>query len=184
MKRSNEAARLRAYAAKLVPLIHMRERMTPFWRANLDPCIWEYLRGLAAGEPVSAVEERREAIRRQRELLAEPRLKNGLVLLTHNHVAFLHGLLDRPGGVARSRRDLVRAALPYIKKYRQLPSYWTLYHAAYGLSPLWVSRKQVRNRIEFKLLPRGREIIEGKVPGHVRGIGPYVSRRSSERGAA
>jgi hypothetical protein len=46
------------------------------------------------------------------------------LLLTHKQLAFLQGLLDRPRGVARSRRDLVRAALPYVKRFRQvLPSY-------------------------------------------------------------
>src|SRR4051794_1005628 len=107
----------------------------------------------------------------------EPRLKTGALLLTHNQVAFLQGLLDRPRGRARSRRDLVRAALPYVKRFRpNLPSYWSLYHASVNLPFVWVTRMRVGNRIEFKILRRGRAILEGRLSAHVRGVGPYVPR--------
>ena len=36
--------------------------------------------------------------------------------------------------------------------------------------------KRAGNRIEFRLLPRGRAILEGQVLVHVRGVGPYVPR--------
>jgi hypothetical protein len=107
----------------------------------------------------------------------EPRLKSGALLLTHNQLALLQGLLDRPRGVARSRHDLARAALPYMKRFRpRLPSYWTLYHATVNLPAAWVRRRRAGNRIEFRILPRGRAILEGRVLVHVQGVGPYVPR--------
>jgi len=101
-------------------------------------------------------------------------------LLTHNQLAFLQGLLDRPRGVARSRRDLVRAALPYVKRFRpHLPSYWSLYHASANLPADWVARLRVGHRIEFRLLPKGRAILEGRAGSvRLRGIGPWVPRSS------
>ncbi len=112
----------------------------------------------------------------------ELRLRNGALLLSHNQLAFLQGLLDRPGGIARSRRDLVRAALPHVRRYRPvLPSYWTLFHASANLPIVWASRRRVGRRIEFRLSERGRAILEGTVPVHLRGIGPYLPRCSRHR---
>ncbi len=51
------------------------------------------------------------------------------IVLTHNQLAFLQGLLDRPRGVALSRRDLVAAATPYIIQLRSGFSYSCLYKA-------------------------------------------------------
>jgi hypothetical protein len=100
------------------------------------------------------------------------------LLLTHNQLAFLQGLLDRPPGVARSRRDLVRAAHPYVKRFRPtLPSYWSLYQAVYNLPASWVARRRVGNRIEFRLLHEGRAVIEGRAGAiRLRGIGSWAPR--------
>ncbi len=110
-------------------------------------------------------------------------MKNGRVLLTHNQLAFLQGLLDRPGGVARSRRDLVAAATPYVRQRRTGGdvlgagfSYSCLYKAVRNLPADWVARRRAGNRIEFRLLSRGRDILEGRELVHVRGFGPYVPR--------
>jgi hypothetical protein len=105
-------------------------------------------------------------------------LKNGRVLLTHNQLAFLQGLLDRPRGIARSRRDLVAAATPHVRAYRTSGqiSYSCLYKAVRNLPAVWVARRRVGNRIEIRLLPRGRDILEGRELVHVRGIGAYVPR--------
>jgi hypothetical protein len=110
------------------------------------------------------------------------------VLLTHNQLAFLQGLLDRPRGVARSRRDLVAAATPYVVRLRGRGaglragfSYWCLYKAVRNLPAIWVDRKRAGNRIEFRILPRGRAILEGRVPVHVRGVGPWAPRSTATR---
>jgi hypothetical protein len=107
------------------------------------------------------------------------------LLLTHNQLVLLQGLLDRPRGVARSRRDLARAALPYVKRFRPaLPSYWSLYHASDNLPGEWVARRRVGNRIEFRLRPRGRAILDGRVgPIRLRGFGAWAPRsRASAEG--
>jgi hypothetical protein len=110
-------------------------------------------------------------------LRGELRCKSGL-LLTHDQLALLQGLLDRPRGVARSRRDLARAALPYIKPFRpHLPSYWSLYAASENLPLIWVARRRVGNRIQFRILKRGRAILEGRAgPIRLRGIGSWAPR--------
>lgn len=73
------------------------------------------------------------------------------LLLTPNRLALLLGLLDRPRGIASSRRDLARAGLPYIKRFRHdLTSYWTLYHASVRLPKEWVARRRLSGRIESK----------------------------------
>src|SRR5712691_6388251 len=108
----------------------------------------------------------------------EPRLKSGALLLTHNQLAFLQGLLDRPRGVARSRRELVAAATPHVRTYRSSGqvSYSCLYKAVRNLPAIWVARRRAGRRIEFTLLPRGRDILEGRELVHVRGIGAYVPK--------
>jgi hypothetical protein len=118
----------------------------------------------------------------------EPRLKTGALLLTHNQLAFLQGLLDRPRGIARSRRDLVRAATPYVTQLRARGSrlqagfsYSCLYKAVRNLPAIWVARKRAGNRIEFRILQRGRAILDGRVLVHVRGFGPYVPPAGAPR---
>jgi len=105
-------------------------------------------------------------------------VKNGRVLLTHNQLAFLQGLLDRPHSVARSRRDLIGAATPHVRAYRTSGqvSYSCLYKAVRNLPAVWVARRRAGNRIEFRLLPRGRDILEGRELVQVRGFGSYVPR--------
>lgn len=104
--------------------------------------------------------------------------KTGRVLLTYNQLAFLQGLLDRPRGIARSRRDLVAAATPHVRAYRSSRevSYSCLYKAVRNLPAVWVARRRAGRRIEFRLLPRGRDILEGRELVHVRGFGSYVPR--------
>jgi hypothetical protein len=110
-----------------------------------------------------------------------------MITLTHNQLAFLQGLLDRPGGMARSRRDPVDAATPYVIQLRASGgtprpgfSYSCLYKAARNLPLEWVERRRAGNRVEFRLRPRGRAILAGRVgPIHVRGIGPWAPRSSS-----
>ena len=108
----------------------------------------------------------------------ERRTRNGAVLLTHNHISLLQGLLDRPGARAESKHDLILAAQPYIRRYRgQLPSWWTTYRATHTLHPSWVDWKREANRLVFTLLPRGRAILDGQVPARILGVGTYVPGR-------
>lgn len=113
---------------------------------------------------------------RSRARYPERRRRDGAVLPTHNHISFLQGLLDRPDGRARSKRDLIAAALPYVKRYRpNAPCWWTLNLAANSLHPSWVDWRRKGTRLEFTLLPRGRAILSGEVPAHILGFGPHVS---------
>jgi hypothetical protein len=111
----------------------------------------------------------------QRSPHREPRTREGGALLTRNHLAFLQGLLDRPGGRCRSQKDLIQAAWPYVARYRgSEPSWWCVQKATRTLPAVWVSRRRRGNRLEFRLLARGRAIVTGKVPARVRGMGPWA----------
>jgi hypothetical protein len=123
---------------------------------------------------------RAAVVRRAQPRRIEQRLRNGEVRLTHNSVALLQGLVDRPRGTAASRHDFVRAAIPHVQRFRS-PSYRTLYYAIARLPTTWVARKAIGNRVEFRLRPRGRAIIYGQVPAFIVGVGPYAPR---QRGAA
>jgi hypothetical protein len=112
---------------------------------------------------------------------AEPRTREGGALLTRNHLAFLQGLLDRPGGRCCSQKDLIRAAWPYVARYRgSEPSWWCVQKATRTLPSDWVSRRRRGNRIEFRLLAHGRAIVTGEIPARVRGMGSWTPQ---ERGA-
>jgi hypothetical protein len=98
------------------------------------------------------------------------------IRLTHNQFAFLMGLLDRPRGIARSRRDLVAAATPYVMRFRDIFSYSCLNKAVRNIERSYVSRRRVGNRIEFRILPKGRAVLDGRAgPVHIRGFGSWVS---------
>jgi hypothetical protein len=115
---------------------------------------------------------------KHRKVYRERLDREGAVLLTHNHISLLQGLLDRPGACALSKWDLIAAAQPYIKRYRgQLPSWWTTYRATYTLNPSWVHWKREGSRLVFRLLPRGRAILDGHVPARILGVGRHVPGR-------
>lgn len=86
--------------------------------------------------------------------------------------------MTRPRGIASSRRDLVAAATPHVRAYRASGqvSYSCLYNAVRNIPAAWVARRRVGNRIEFRLGPQGRDILEGRELVRVRGFGPYVPR--------
>jgi hypothetical protein len=108
-----------------------------------------------------------------RWLNTEPRNKAGEILLSHNHIALLHGLYDRPNGTAPSTADLARAALPYVRVFREYPTTWLLEMAAYSLRPAWVTRQRPRHRHVWTITERGVAILERTVPAHIRGFGRY-----------
>lgn len=119
--------------------------------------------------------QRRKRRRRVRlPLPPEPRTGKGQIRLTRSRLALLQGLLDRPRGVASSKRDLAQAALPYMPADQR--SHLALYYGIDRLHPAWVQRRAAGGRIEVKLLPRGRAILDGKVPAYVVGEGPYRPR--------
>lgn len=101
--------------------------------------------------------------------------RDGAVLLSHNHISLLQGLLDRPGGRAESKRDLIAAAQPYVVRYRgRAPSWWTMNLATYTLHPSWVDWKRDGGRLVYTLRPRGRAILDGEVRARILGVGMYV----------
>jgi hypothetical protein len=105
----------------------------------------------------------------------EPRTRDGAALLTRNHLAFLQGLLDRPGGRCRSQKDLIQAAWPYVTRYRgSEPSWWCIQKATRTLPFVWVSRRRRGSRLEFRLLARGRAIATGAAPAWIRGMGAWT----------
>ena len=104
-----------------------------------------------------------------------PQTRYGAALLTRNHLAFLQGLLDRPGGRCRSQKDLIQAAWPYVARYRgNEPSWWCIKKATRTLPLAWVSRRHRGNRLEFRLLARGRAIATGAAPAWIRGMGAWT----------
>lgn len=116
---------------------------------------------------------------RSRDRRPERLARDGAVLLSHNHLSLLQGLLDRPGARAISKRDLIAAARPYVVRYRTVPpSWWTMNLATYTLHPSWVHWRRERGRLVYRLLPRGRAIVEGVVPARILGIGLYGSGKA------
>ncbi len=102
----------------------------------------------------------------------EPISASGAVLLGFNQLALLHGLYDRPQGRAESSADLTRAAIPYVRLFRD-PNWWCLSKAVLSLHPEWVEKGRDGRRNTWILKPRGRAIVERAVPAYLRGIGPY-----------
>lgn len=99
--------------------------------------------------------------------------KDGEVLLSHNHIALLHGLLDRPNGIATSVTDWVVAAAPYSLRYCRYYSHWLLRKSIRTMHPSWIQRTRAGYCTRITLLPRGRAILDRTVPAHIHGIGPY-----------
>jgi hypothetical protein len=102
----------------------------------------------------------------------EPVSASGSVLLGYNQLCLLHGLYDRPEGRAESSADLVRAATPYIRLFRD-PRWSCIEKATLSLHPAWVAKGRSGRRNTWVLTPRGRAIVERSVPAWLRGMGPY-----------
>ena len=103
---------------------------------------------------------------------------DGAVLVSPNQVALLHGLLDRPDGVAPSYTNLARASLPYLARYRSDPRPKALLGSMHRLPTAWVERHRVGRRVECALTARGRAIVSREVPARIVGEGPYVGVRN------
>ena len=100
--------------------------------------------------------------------------KAGELSLTHNHIALLHGLMDRPNGTATSVEDWIAASVPYLNRYELACTTAVLRRAIRGMHTSWVERRRVGHRVQVTLLPRGRAIIDRQVTARLRGLGPYT----------
>lgn len=112
---------------------------------------------------------------RTRDPRLEPRYKSGEVRLSHNHIAFLVGLLERPEGRAASITDWITAALPVAQRFYRGATWWTLYRSHGSVFGGWVVCKKLGSRITVALTPRGRAIAERTVRSRVTGYGPFVA---------
>lgn len=109
--------------------------------------------------------------------LGEQYCKDGSVNISRNHLVLLQGLLDRPDATAIGRWDWVRAARPYIRRYRgDTESNWILYHAIDWLPTCWVERKRRGRYMGYRLLERGRKIVEGRVCTKISGRYNYMPK--------
>ena len=97
----------------------------------------------------------------------------GEILLSHNHIALLHGLYDRPDGRVNSRAEWVRAALPFVERMKASWDAFGLRGSMIRINPAWVAQKLKGRRVTATLTPRGRAIVERRIPAHVRGRGAY-----------
>ncbi len=102
----------------------------------------------------------------------EPRSAAGEVLLSHNHIALLNGLYDRPSGRASSTADFIDAALAYREIFGVSGS--GLQRGAQTMHPGWVKDQYVGSRRNWTLTKRGKAIVERTVPARIRGDGPYL----------
>jgi hypothetical protein len=118
---------------------------------------------------------------------AEPVTRTGEVLLSHNHIALLHGLYDRPSGLAQSSRDFIHAALPYVELFRPGASAGVIHKSLRSLHPAWVTRERVGRCVTWKITAKGRAILERSVPARIKshglyqGLAPYRARVALER---
>ena len=120
---------------------------------------------------------REKVVRPRVPIVTERKRSTGEIRLTRNHLALLKGLIDRPRATALSRVDFARAGYPHLKRYKEYLVLGNLYHAISRLPSRWVASRRVGNRIEYRLRPRGRAIVEGQVPAIVDGLGPYAPGR-------
>lgn len=114
----------------------------------------------------------------QSQTRPEPTTVAGEILVSHNHIALLHGLYDRPGGTVPSHAEWVRASLPHVARFRRYPSKACLSLATRTVHPRWVTRVRRGRRIEVALTQRGRAIIERRLPARIRGWGTYEGMKT------
>lgn len=104
--------------------------------------------------------------------------KAGEVILTRNQLILLKALLDRPEATAESMSDWVSAARPYYRNGEGEPGFLpsVLFKSARRVSEAWVARVQAGSRLRCALTARGLAIVDGRIPAHIRGEGPYRPR--------
>ena len=97
----------------------------------------------------------------------------GDILLSHNHIALLHGLYDRPGGRAGSRAEWVKAAAPYAERMTSGWSSWCLRKSMVTIPTKCVKQEKRGRYMEASLTEVGRAILERNLGARVRGRGAY-----------
>jgi hypothetical protein len=103
---------------------------------------------------------------------------DGSVLVSHNQIALLNGLFDRPNGVAESYADLARASLTHLARFRSEPRRNALLGSIPRLPSAWVTRRRCGRRVECTLTARGKAIVNCEVRARITGEGPYAGLRS------
>src|SRR5437870_3394164 len=104
---------------------------------------------------------------RQRTVGAERTNAAGEVLLSHNHIALLNGLYDRPNGFASSHTEWAHASIPYLKRFRTKVYHSCLIAAIGSIKSSWVTERRRSTGIEATLTDRGRAIVERVVPSRI-----------------
>lgn len=107
----------------------------------------------------------------------------GEVLLSHNHIALLHGLYDRPGGRVEYRAEWVRATVPYINRMHRGWSAWCLRGSMIRMHPQLVTQVREGRRVAATITDTGRGIVERKVPARITGRGSYFGLHSVDEAA-
>jgi hypothetical protein len=102
-----------------------------------------------------------------------PRTAAGEALLSHNHIALLHGLYDRPNGHVASRAEWVRAARPYADRMSPSWTDWSLRGSMTTMHPAWAKESRENRFIEATITEAGRQIVERNAPARIRGRGAY-----------
>lgn len=65
-----------------------------------------------------------------------------------------------------------------MRLFREYPAAWLLEMAAYGVNRAWVTHRRPARRHIWTITERGIDIIERKVPVHIRGFGFYQGLRA------
>lgn len=108
---------------------------------------------------------------------------DGEVLLSHNHIALLHGLYDRPGGRVEYRAEWVRATVPYIRRMHPGWSVWCLRGSMIRMHPRLVTQVREGRRVAATITDIGRGIVERKIPARITGRGTYLGLNSVDEAA-
>lgn len=108
---------------------------------------------------------------------------DGEVLLSHNHIALLHGLYDRPGGRVEYRAEWVRATVPYINRMHSGWSVWCLRGSMIRMHPRLVTQVREGRRVAATITEIGRGIVERKIPARITGRGSYLGLHSVDEAA-
>ena len=90
----------------------------------------------------------------------------GMLTMSHHHVALLLGLASRPGGYAASKKEWMESAMEVARDLGLDTSTSNLRHATDTLDKSWIETNKVSSRVEVTLSPLGRrtafEIAHGQ----------------------
>lgn len=94
------------------------------------------------------------------------------LLLSHNQIAVLEGLATFERGEAPSSLAWLEASLPALSRFKK-PNLGNLRKSLCRLSKTFVVRVADGNRIRTALTPRGRAVLDGRIPVKIIGHGWY-----------